>query len=610
MRYPQEVIEEVRSGNDIVDVVGGYVVLRNRGGNFFGLCPFHNEKTPSFSVSADKQMYHCFGCGAGGNVISFIMQIENYDFLDALRFLADRIHYVLPQPNLSQDVIAQRRTSEILRTIHKNAARFYYETLQGDTDLAAAARKYLSDRGLEAKICKKFGLGLSSDIWDELYKNLQKYGFSLPDMIESGLVRTGKKSDNPYDRFRGRLMFPIIDVDNNVIGFGGRVMKEEKDGKRTAKYLNSPETPIFDKSRQLYGIYAARKARNNEIILVEGYMDVISLHQAGFPQTVGVLGTALTAHHTRLLKRINCTSVILLFDRDQAGTEAVLRAIPILLGAGLRVKCLQVTEDVKDPDEYIQKHGPAHFRQLLESAKSHAAFRINLLAKEHDLSSTDQRIDFTQKAAEVLSAIDNAIEADAYIRETSKLTGIAPEAIKAEMDKFGNKRGLHFSQMPAPRDRPGLRHNLRNRRAERGLFEARKGLLSILFAYPEISRKMREFLSPEEMGEGVEKKLLEFAYGENQENIKTSLADIVAQFETLEEHKRTTELLKDTPHFESEIAMEKAINEMWRIVKRAQLEHKIEKLEQVDDETDLNAINTLGKAIRNLEKQYITITNG
>jgi len=601
MRYPQEIIEEVRSGNDIVDVVGGYVALKNRGGNFFGLCPFHNERTPSFSVSSDKQMYYCFGCGAGGNVISFIMQLENYDFMDALKFLADRIHYVLPQPQQSPAVKAQLRTRDILRDLHKKAAHYYYETLQTDNAEALAARNYLDNRGINPKLRTSFGLGLSLDNWDGLTKNLQKHGFNLSDMVESGLAKTNPKGRS-YDRFRGRLMFPILDVDSHVVGFGGRVMDQGE-----PKYLNSPETPLFDKSRQLYGIHAVRKARHKEIIIVEGYMDVLSLHQAGFSQAVGVLGTALTPHHTRLLKRINCNSVTLLFDKDQAGVRAVLRAIPILVEAGFKVKCLQVTGDAKDPDDFLQMYGPARFGQLLEEAKSHIAFRIDLLTKQYDLQNTDQRIIFTQEAAGILAGVDNAIEADAYIRETARHSGISPQAIRTEMDK---QRGRFFSQAPAPRDRPGLRHNLRGKANERGLLDARKGMLSLLFAYPDLSKKMQEFLSPQEMGEGIVAKLLELAYQNSKKDIATSPAEVIAQFEQLEDQKQIAELLKDSLHFESNDAMEKSINEMWKIIKGAWLKDCIAKLEQTNDQIDLDAMNTLGKSLRNLQKQYITLTNG
>ena len=505
----------------------------------------------------------------------------------------------------------KQRLRNVLHEIHKKSAHFFHEYLHRNTVESVEARRYLDVRGI-IKLQKRFGLGLAPDNWDGLLNFLQKNGFNLSDMVESGLVKSNQAGRH-YDRFRGRLMFPIMDINGNVVGFGGRILAD--DGK-SAKYLNSPETALFDKSRQLYGIHATRKTRPTEVILVEGYMDVISLHLAGFAQTLGVLGTAVTPHHARLLKRINVSSVVLLFDRDRAGVQAVLRAIPILLEAGLKVRCLQVTEDVKDPDEYIQKYGFARFRQLLESAKNHAAFRINLLTKEYDLKNTEQRISFTQEAARILASIDNAIEADAYIQETSVLTGIAPDAILTEMDK---QRGRYFSALAAPRERTMLRHSLRGRQTERGLMEARRNLLALIISSPEIGRKVKDFLSPEEIGNKtdaqVESKLLELAY-ENVDKPASAVvpANVISWFESLEEQKKVAEILKDLPAYEDDSTMEKAINEMWRIIKRAYYEQKIidiqQEFEQKNDEIDLNMINTLGLAIRNLEKQYITFANG
>ena len=617
MRYPQDVVDEVRAGNDIVDVVGGYVELKSRGGNFFGLCPFHRERTPSFSVAPDKQIYYCFGCGAGGNVISFVMQIENYGFFDALKFLADRVHYSLPEPVQSEAHRVRMETRDRLRVIHKSAARFYYGNLMADTVLAGKTRDYLAGRGIDSRLVKSFGLGLSSFEWDELYKNLQLDGFNLSDMVESALISVNKRGGH-YDRFRGRLMFPILDVDGHVVGFGGRVMDDDDSGGNelgsagnastasAPKYLNSPETLLFDKSRQLYGIHAARKARSKEIIIVEGYMDVLSLHQAGYTSAVGVLGTALTLRHAQLIKRINADTVTILFDRDRAGVAATLRAIPILLEVGLKVKCLQVSDDAKDPDEYIQKYGAVRFGQLLQLAKNHAEFRIDLLSEEHDLTRTEGRIEFTQKAATVLATIENAIEADAYIRKTADQSGIAPQAIVAEMDK---QRGRYLQGTPT-RDRPGLRLNLRGQKNERGLIDARKGILSLLIAYPLLGGKMQDFLQPEEMGDTVMARLLEIAYQNAHQNEEKEPADIIALFENLEEQRLVAELLRESPQFSDNTALEKAINDMLRIVKSAWLEQKMTKLEQTDDEKYLNAVNSLGIEIRNLQKQYITITNG
>jgi len=587
--YPREIIEEVRSANDIADVIGSYVPLKKRGGSYFGLCPFHNEKTPSFSVLSDRQMYHCFGCGAGGNVISFIMQIENYDFIDALKYLADRVHFMLPaKQNPGYD--KQLRERDILRKIHKDAAYFYCNCLSSEEGFAV--QQYLSNRGIVLR--KRFGLGYSRDKWDGLYKELTSKGYKQEDLLKSGLII--KNKERYYDRFRNRLMFPIMDIDAHVVGFGGRVL-----GEGEPKYLNSPETKLFNKSRQLYGIHAARKARIKEIILVEGYMDVLSLHQAGFPQTVGVLGTALTPEHSRLLKKINCESVIIFFDRDAAGIKATLRAIPVLLEAGLKVKCLQVTEDVKDPDEYLQKYGSVHFKALLENALSNYVFRINLLAGEHDLKHTEGRISFTQEAAAIIAMIENAIEAEVIVMETSALSGISSEAIYKEVEKL---RSPLYTNMQAPRDRRLAQR--RNVNGEKGVTDARKGILSILFENPLIALKIKEHLSPEEMGGGLAAELLGIAYKNGENNISQSPANVITLFETIEEQKEAAELLRENFIYDNKTALEKALNEMWRITKKAALNESLAKTEE-SGEIDLRRVQNLGMAIRDLEKTYITV---
>ena len=595
MRYPQETIEDVRSGNDIVDVVGSFVSLKNSGGNHFALCPFHNEKSPSFSVNADRQMYYCFGCGAGGNVISFVMQIENYDFIDALKWLAERINYPLPQPNQSAASLQQSQTRDTIRKINKTAARFFYDSLQGDTPEARAAIQYLDKRGVHPKLRVSFGLGFSPDSWDSLMTHLQQQNFFLSDIITAGLAKPRETNKGAYDRFRGRLMFPILDVEGNVVGFGGRIM-----GAGEPKYLNSPETPVFEKNRHLYGIHAARKARAKEILIVEGYMDVLALHQAGFRQTVGVLGTALTPNHTRLLKRINCTSVVLLMDNDRAGREAVLRGIPVLLEAGLKVKVFQVGDGAKDPDEYLQMHGAARFAEALQRAQSHVNFRIGLLRNEYDLQNTEQRILFTNKSAEVLAGLDNAIECDAYIRETAGFTGIAPEAIKAEVDKRRNMPGA------VPRDRPGLRYNLQGDRDKKGLINARKEILSLLFAYPVAGQAMQEgnFLTAEEIGEGLTADLLTIAYENSKKGVAANPADIIARFDKLEEQRQAAEILRDSPSFENAEKMEQALNQMWKVVKRAWLSQKIAEKQS----GDIEGVNALLVAKRDLEREYIRVS--
>ena len=348
MYYPDDVIEEVRTRNDIVDVISQYVNLKKKGANYFGLCPFHNEKTASFSVNSEKQFYYCFGCGAAGNVFSFLMEMENLDFPEAMKKLAERAHINLPEPEKSAQVIAAEQTKQRLFDIHTAAGRYFYDCLQEKQ--GEQARAYLTKRQMDPRMARKFGIGYSPDSYDALFKHLKEKGFTLSDILKSGLVLENKDGKGYHDRFRGRLMFPIFDVQGRVVGFGGRIL-----AKGEPKYLNSPETILFSKSRNLYGLNFAKAAKKRELILVEGYMDMLSIYQAGFKNVVASLGTAFNNDHARTLKRF-ADDVILLYDSDEAGTNAALRAIPVLVKNGFRVKVTQVP-DGKDPDEFIKKYG-------------------------------------------------------------------------------------------------------------------------------------------------------------------------------------------------------------------------------------------------------------
>ena len=357
MFYSDEVLMDVRLGNDIVDVISEYVKLKKSGANYFGLCPFHNEKTASFSVNPEKQIYRCFGCGAGGNVFKFIQQKENLSFPESVEYLAKRINYQLPQKQTDE---GKRRLKQQLYDIHKTAARFYYDCL--NADMGRAASKYLDKRGIEPGIRKKFGLGYSPDSWSMLYDHLLEKGFDTESILKSGLVNAGK-SGKYYDNFRNRLMFPIIDVYGNIIAFGARKLREEDYG---GKYLNSSDTEIFNKGYNLYNINYARLARKNELIIVEGYMDVITMYQAGFKNVIAALGTAFTRNQAAAIGRF-AKNVTVLFDSDEAGVSAVLRALPVLRDAGISAKVLQV-RDAKDPDEYIKSYGAEAFAKLMSTS--------------------------------------------------------------------------------------------------------------------------------------------------------------------------------------------------------------------------------------------------
>ncbi|MGN1318174.1 MAG: DNA primase, partial [Lachnospirales bacterium] len=515
MHYPREVIDEIRFGNDIVDVISEYVKLTKRGSSYVGLCPFHKEKTPSFNVNGDDQFYYCFGCGAGGNVISFIMAHEGYNFTDAIDFLAKRINYTLPEMEYSDEFSKKLEIKKKLYEIHKIAARFYYDMLQSSSGKNAVS--YLDKRQITIPIRRKFGLGYSPISKGSLYNKLKEEGFDDDIIFKSGLAY--KKDDNTvYDKFFNRLMFPIIDVYGNIIGFGGRII-----GDGQPKYLNSPETEIFTKSRNLYNLNLAKKSKIREFILVEGYMDAISIYQAGFKNVVASLGTAFNEKHAKVLKSY-ADSVILLFDSDEAGTKAILRAIPVLTGAGLKVKVVQVT-DAKDPDEYIKKFGAAAFGELIKKANSHYIFQAEQIRKKYDLSLLEDRINFTEEIAKLMSGIENTIEADAYIKEISKITDIDINSIKSEISKLNN--GV---------DTLLYRKRLNNAKnsVKDGVDTARKGLINILVSNRGLYKIFYDNVKPEFLVDTIYSKVLSIIY-ELYEHDKDAIpSDIVSRFENID----------------------------------------------------------------------------
>ena len=595
--YPQEIIWEVRALNDILDVVSGYVSLKPRSGNHFGLCPFHSEKSPSFSVNTDRQMFYCFGCGAGGNVLSFIMRIENIDFIDALKILADRVHYNLPEQSTpsAKKRAAERETTAFL---NKQAARYFYDHLNSESSDAKYVQRYLASRGVQPKLISRFGLGLSPDKWDGLVEYLKQT--NPEDLVAAGLATRGKKDTSKYyDRFRSRLMFPIIDSRNRVVGFGGRILEStiENPDYKEAKYVNTPDTSLFHKSEQLYGLNIARKTRATEMIIVEGYMDVLAMHQAGFSNTVGVLGTALTDSHCRLLTRAGCKAVVLILDADEAGIKAALRAIPILVKSELKIKVLNVSEtdtETKDPDEFIQKHGADALAKLLATAKSHIQFQVNLIKQKYDLSTTEGRVEFTQESAKILATLSSDIELDVYIKEIGQASDIAPSAIYAEVNK---QRGAKETNAPRRLKPQGFTPQ------ERGLKDARKGLLNLVLTNQTAAKALEnsKFLEPTEMGDAIYEKLLALAFENAAKDTECAPADIINFFETIESQQTVTEVFT-TPHQYPSI--EKALNDMAIIIKRAWIKS------QVIENSDLNTLKSLQILEKNMAKQYITMSDG
>lgn len=420
--YPEELIEEVRINNDIVDVISEYVKLDRKGKYFFGLCPFHKEKSPSFSVTPSLQIFHCYGCGKGGNVFSFIMQAENLQFIEAVKFLADRAKIQLPEGEGEEEKEKARIKQEILN-INIEAARFYHHQLQLDQN--EKARTYLKNRGITQQTIKKFGMGFSTEDWEGLYKHLSHKGFDDALIFNSGLILK-KKNGGYYDRFRGRVMFPIFDIRGNVIGFGGRVLDSS-----VPKYLNSPETPVYFKGKNLYGMNFAKGSEEKRVIIVEGYMDVISLHQRGIINTVASLGTALTESQGRLLKKY-AEEIIISYDADTAGQAATMRGLDLLNDIGCNVKVLTVPEG-KDPDEFIRKNGEAEFRKLIDNSISLLEYKVKILRNQIETDTTEGKIKFLNKLADVLAKLDNRVEREMYVKKLSKDYEISEEALLSEI---------------------------------------------------------------------------------------------------------------------------------------------------------------------------------
>ena len=425
LRYSEELIEEVRANNDIVDVISQYVILKKSGRNFFGLCPFHKEKSPSFSVSPDKQIFHCFGCGVGGNVIHFVSKIENLNFKDTLEFLANRANINLPVVTSNAEDEKRAKLKEKVYQINEETAKFYHENLYKKE--SKIAQEYIKKRKLDNKTLKAFTIGYSCQ-FDELYKHLKEKGFSEEEILVSSLVN---KTDNGkfIDRFRRRLMFPIQDVRGRVIAFGGRVLDDSK-----PKYINSPENIVYSKGRQLFGLNIAKKGDTKKIIIVEGYMDAISLYKQGITNVVASLGTALTEAQGRLLRQ-NCEQVIIGYDADGAGQAATLRGLEILQNMGCDMRILQIY-GAKDPDEFVNKYGPERFLKCVDNAISLVEFKVKILKQGLEIESANDKIKFLKQIAKILSNVDSNIEKEVYIEKISDEYKISKEAIYAEVNKL------------------------------------------------------------------------------------------------------------------------------------------------------------------------------
>lgn len=501
-KYSDELLNEIFSQNDIVDYVSQYVKLKKNGRDYTGLCPFHKEKSPSFHVNQEKQLFHCFGCGAGGNLVQFVMRSEGLDFVEAVKLMADRVGIILPEDDMPIDDKLYQKKKRILE-INKTAARFYYEMLTKD-NLGKAGLEYLKKRAIDSNTITKYGLGYAPDTFDSLKKHMNKLGFSDSELLDSGLLvsRNGKT----LDKFRGRVIFPIIDLRGNVIAFGGRIVNSsEKDGYKPPKYLNSPETPVFNKGKNLFSLNLAKKDCEEKCILCEGYMDVISVFKSGITNIVATLGTALTEDQAKLLLKYT-DEILLCYDSDDAGQAATKRAIEIITSIGGKCRIMQL-KGSKDPDEYINKHGVARFKEVMFAAVPSTEYLINQIHKKYNLDTEDGKIRFVEEASKVLSKIQNAIEADAYIKKISDETEISKDAIYAEIKKHKTSGKISAGSIKTVRTNFNLQ-----KKATSATLDAEKKLMSLIIGSKASYNSVKNEFLPSDYSNDILKKLAEIIY--------------------------------------------------------------------------------------------------
>ena len=574
--YSEEQIEEVRYRSDIVSVlIGRYVRLKRTGSGYTGLCPFHNEKTPSFHVNPARQMYKCFGCGVGGNVLTFVMEYENLTFPEAMEMLAEQAGIDLPK----QEMTAQQKQQEGIRLtlleINKKAARYYFALLKSPR--GKAGYDYLTGRGLTDETILHFGLGFAGQGGGELYQYLKKEGYSDQILKETGLFKMDERG--VYDKFWNRVMFPIMDVNNRVIGFGGRVMGDAK-----PKYLNSPETKIFDKSRNLFGLNYAKRGKRNNMILCEGYMDVIALHQAGFTNAVASLGTAFTEQQANLIRRYT-DEVLLTYDSDGAGVKAAMRAIPMLRRAGITGKVVHM-EPYKDPDEFIKNLGADEFEKRIEEAQNSFFFEIEVTKRNYSMSDPDQKTKFIHEIARKFLVFEDKIQRNNYLEAVAARYNIKTEDLQQLVVRYGNQMPSGYEEVMEERQQERLRKG-RKKESREGISYSYRLLLSWLIEEPQLFRQISQWIKPEDFEEGLYRTVAKELY-EQMEKDELEPARIIGHFTEVEEQNKVASMFQTS--FGSEIQAEekkKAITDLILKIK----EHSLER--QAGEVTDLNELQKL-----------------
>ncbi len=521
-RYSDELVNEIFAQNDIVDYVSQYVRLKKNGRDYTGLCPFHKEKSPSFHVNQDKQLFHCFGCGAGGNLVQFVMRSEGLDFVEALKLMADRAGIILPEDdNIVDDKLYQKKKR--ILSMNKTAARFYFETLTHE-EVGKAGLEYFLNRKISRETITKFGLGFAPDTFDYLKRYMNKSGFTDEELLEAGLCV--EKNGKIYDKFRGRVMFPIIDLRGNVIAFGGRIVDAvEKDGYKPPKYLNSAETLVFNKGKNLFSLNLAKKSERHQCILCEGYMDVISVYQSGVTNIVATLGTALTENQAKLLMKYT-SEILLCYDSDDAGQAATKRAISIINSVGGKCRVMRLN-GAKDPDEYIKTNGIELFKSAMSNALPSTEYLLSSIKSKYDLDNPDGKIMFVEESAAVLSEILNAIEVDAYVKNISDETEISKDAIYAELRKIKTASKPQNDTVKMVKSVDRAKKTPENTKS----IEAERRLLGLVIDNKKIYARVKEEFPPGEYSTDCLRRLAEIVYSchENGEIVEPAL--IINHFE-------------------------------------------------------------------------------
>ena len=526
-----ELFNDICSANNIVDYASSFMTLKKSGRNYMACCPFHNEKTPSFHIDADKQLFHCFGCGASGNFVQLVMRLEGLDFQDAIKQLADRAGITIPENGERRSTALAEKRDRILE-MNRIAARFFYDMLT-DPEKGRIGREYFARRRLTKQTIIKFGLGYSPDERDALLKHLRSRGYKDEDIIEAGLAVT--RNGAAYDKFRGRVRFPIINARGKIIGFGGRIMGDEKlpNGVRLAKYLNSPETAAFDKGSNLFALNLAKNSNARDIILCEGYMDVITVHQAGITNCVATLGTAITDRQAKLMLRYG-SEILICYDMDEAGTKAALRATDIITAAGGRARVIRIT-GAKDPDEFITKYGISGFKKAIEKAMPSTEFRISLIKREYDINETEGKIGFVEEAARILAALDDPVEVEAYIKKTAADTGISEQSI---FGKYKEIKGKTRHTPPARTREEYKRRELQRvnsgkppeQKVTSAVREAEKRLLSLISRKRSLAMKAARILEPEELSDKVYQEMVRRIFDSAKEGGEIDPAILINEF--------------------------------------------------------------------------------